>query len=232
MTIVLTIWLLAVFYTAVWSAFRVWQRRDTIRSSRPSRYQRFSNSVSDVELPEASMAQRSPDRSLTPELSLPPKTLELPAELDAALTSDAVADLPIATSIPLSEVVNPLDTVKPPVEVNLVDAHDSLESASQDQLHSSHSTVLAEIAQLDQAESATTMGQLGQYLEHPDSIMRAALASVLGELAIKRQGQNIDQIMTMLNTLTTDTNLQVKTEAMAALGRIGTELGIVQSNAS
>ncbi|MBL1175194.1 HEAT repeat domain-containing protein [Pantanalinema sp. GBBB05] len=219
MTIVLTIWLLAAFYTAVWSAYRVWQRRAEIENGRLLRYQQFSNAVGDVELPAASKAQRSPDRS---------SLSELPNELEAALT-DAVADLPLATSIPLSEVVNPLATTTTPVEITPIVEAPNTEPISEELVHPSLS-VLAEIAQLDQAKPIEAMEQLVQYLDHPDSVMRAALASVLGELAINRQGQNIDQIMTMLNTLTTDANLQVKTEAMAALGRIGTELEIVRSN--
>lgn len=218
MTIVLTIWLLAAFYTAVWSAYRVWQRRADIENGRLLRYQQFSNAVSDVELPAASKAQRSPDRS---------SLSELPNELEVALT-DAVADLPLATSIPLSEVVNPLATTAPVEITPLVDAPNT-EPISEELAHSSLS-VLAEIAQLDHVQPIEAMEQLVQYLDHPDSVMRTALASVLGELAINRQGQNIDQIMTMLNALTTDANLQVKTEAMAALGRIGTELDIVRSN--
>jgi hypothetical protein len=184
-----------------------------------------------VELPEASMAQRSPDRALTANLNSIPEPSELPAELDAALTADTLADAPLATSLPLVEVVHPTEIAVPPVEISLVHSHNgATEATSEEQTHPSHN-VLAEIAELDSSESMDTMTQLTQYLDHPDHIMRAALASVLGELAIKRRGQNIELIMTMLNTLTTDPNLQVKTEAMAAIGRIGTELNILPSTA-
>lgn len=228
MMTVLTIWLLAAFYTAVWSAYRVWERRATI-GRHSSRQQTFFNAVDDVDVPEADMAQRSPDRSLTADISTPLHRPELPAELDAALTANAAADLPLATAVPLSEVVNPADTT-PPIEIDLGTAHHSTVAPSEHQVDSPHH-VLTEIAQLDQEALPDPMAQLGQYLDHPDSLMRSALASVLGEMAIKRQGHNVEQILTALNTLTTDANLQVRTEAMAALGRIGTELGIVQSNA-
>ncbi|MGI0484039.1 hypothetical protein ACN4EK_01310 [Pantanalinema rosaneae CENA516] len=217
MTVVLTIWLLAAFYTAVWSAYRVWQRRTEIehhRRARRSSSQGFSNTVSDVNLPAALKAQRSPDRALAPEFRPSVTPSELPPELEVTL----------ATSLPLSEVVNPAETTMPSVAMNNLVAGEP--AASEEPSHSPQD-VLAEIAQLDQAESMESLDQLTQYLDHPDSVMRSALASVLGELAIKRQGQHLDQIITMLNTLATDTNLQVKTKAMAALGRIGTELDIV-----
>jgi hypothetical protein len=116
----------------------------------------------------------------------------------------AQAEIPLATSLKISEVVEPATSIEP-----------SLFSEPQSEEH--HAVpVLEEVEQLEEFEE--TLNQLAGKAIDPDHLMRLAVAVELGELAEK--GQVNDRLISLLSTLLEDADLEVRVQAGASLAMI------------
>jgi len=133
-------------------------------------------------------------------------------------------DVPLATSLPVRDVVNPpRPSELPPVhhqdmDVDLAPMTDA--NATSGKGHGEHRTVLEEIASLGQRGQEDAIAQLSHHIEDSDHTVRAAVASALGDLATHLQGSRLEEALIHLSHLSNDASPDVRTEAATALARI------------
>lgn len=136
--------------------------------------------------------------------AIAPEAPKLQPDLDSggailSMIPQPTPDIPLATSLRISEVIEPsLETDSPPEATH----------------HSQ--PVLAELEQLEQVEE--TLNQLTSKVIDPDPFMRLAVAVELGELA--KRGQAVDRVVTLLNRLIEDADLEVRVQAGASLAML------------
>jgi hypothetical protein len=111
------------------------------------------------------------------------------------------ADIPLATSLRISDVV---------------DSDLSIESKPETRHHYS---VIDEVGQLEHFDER--LNQLQNQATDSDHLMRLAVAVELGELA--KQGQSIDRVVALLNQLTQDADLEVRVQAGTSLAMVPVE---------
>lgn len=126
-------------------------------------------------------------------------------------------DIPLATSLTLSEVVDPVH----PKTITIPDLYPGypLEAEQQSQTHHTPD-VLQEITQLDHREKKDQIAHLAQYVQHPDSVLRVAIASALGGLLPQTEGDDRHAAIALLNHLSQDVDSQVRVQAAASLGEL------------
>ena len=170
-----------------------------------------------------------------PSLSATSKTqLELDRDLDQAVDvspqsqpsldqwSDLgrfQADIPLAGSLSVSEVMQPCE-----VEPSIFLKNEPLEStiaglSSHDQTMHSNS-LLEEVAELAPGGHNSQISHLAHYLNHADPVMRSAAAFALGDLAPHCHGEDLEKIFSALNQFSQDANPQVRLQAVTALGNL------------
>lgn len=178
-------------------------------------------SVRDTEIQQSSATVTAPDRSLEPETTSPQATE--PSE--ASSSSPQPDPAPLAASLSVSELVQPDDATST-AEQQITHEVSSSKTDSHE-----HHALLDEIADLGRSATEQPDPKLLQYADHSDAAIRAAVAFALGDAA-DRSGQPPDEIVSVLDRLSNDPDLQVRTRAAAALGKIGIASGMVQSDAS
>jgi hypothetical protein len=138
-----------------------------------------------------------------------------PSGSESAFDSVSSDSVPLATSLTVSELLSSGEGEN--AKVQNLHADDPLETGERTLAHST-SSVLEEITRLEQAESKERIAQLAQFIDHPDTALRVAIAATLGELAAKTQGDDRQALITLLNHLTQDVDMQVRVQAAASLG--------------
>lgn len=113
----------------------------------------------------------------------------------------AEADISLATSLRISDVVD-----------------SDLSIESKPEAHHAYS-VIDEVGQLDHFDER--LHQLQHQATDSHHLVRLSVAVELGELA--KQGQAIDQVVTLLNQLTQDADLEVRVQAGTALAMVSVE---------
>lgn len=115
------------------------------------------------------------------------------------------ADIPLATSLTVSEVVHPSET-EPQIDLGI--AH----PAPAQEAHEHHASVVEELSHLE--HDSEKLDQLAQQAQHPDGNVRIVVAAELGEFA----AQGNDRAIAVLNQLSQDVDPQVRVQAAASLG--------------
>lgn len=135
------------------------------------------------------------------EVSNQPKTSESSTIAIPPMMPIAEPEIPLATSLRISDVVE-----------------SDLSIESKPETHHAYS-VIEEVGQLEHADERLT--RLQHQATDSDHLMRLAVAVELGELA--KQGQSIDRVVTLLNQLVQDADLEVRVQAGASLAMIPVE---------
>lgn len=202
-------------------------------------FQPSASSLQETESPEALKPQIDDDREFEPSYSTskpPSKPDESSGSQQSAdsyftpvpeasaaelvqLSVDQQPDIPLAASLTVTEVVNPLE-VEPTVALQSSDSGIQAAPSSEDSLeqHPAHHNLLQEIAQLEPGHQ-NQIDHLARYIRHSDNVTRAAAAFALGELGAKTQGKELEQIVSILNQFNEDANPQVRLQAVTALGK-------------
>lgn len=242
MIIALTLLALFAIVAAIGAASRVQTQITSQSSLAASPAQRFSplsaTSLQETESPEARKPQVDGDREFEPSqsasLSKTPSqptesavsqqsaaTASIPPELSPSelLQSSVTPEIPLAASLTVTELVHPPE-VEPALQ--LADAETQAPPSLEDALeqHPAHHNLLQEIAQLDDSSHHNRISHLARYIDHSDSVMRAAAAFALGELGATTQGQELEEMVAMLNQFTEDANPQVRLQAVTALEKV------------
>jgi len=215
------IWLSLMIYAvveAIAAAYRVRQKRqtDSLTQSFDSRFRSPSGSLVQPVSTAAIQLDSDLDRLLYPssnQSASDPLTLQAPpAELG----------LPLAVSLSVSELVHP-ETRSDPTELFDLDLRSSNVPVEVETLKPNspeHQSVLAEIAQLDQADSDNAIAAFQRHLNHPDDIIRAAIVFEFGEAAAKYQGVKATEAKEILMQLSQDPNPNIRTQVVLALAKI------------
>ena len=140
----------------------------------------------------------------------------------ASLSQLVENDVPFAASLSVSDLI-PTDASQASGD-RLEDVDPAANSST---AHDLPHGLIEEIAELGRSGAPDRLTTLLQHADHPDYLVRVATAVALGELASHHQGQLVDDSVACLNQLLADADLQVRTEAAAALGRLGMESGVV-----
>jgi hypothetical protein len=146
------------------------------------------------------------------------------ATLAPLLDLEPDVTLPLATSLPLQDAIQPAaitaDTVSDivPNAATIVEATN--ESDTRKAQERDYQNVLEEIAQLDEGGHETTIASLSRQVNHSDPLVRATAAMTLGDLATKNQGRPQEEMIALLNELLQDSNSEVRLQAAAALGKM------------
>ncbi|MBW4538935.1 MAG: HEAT repeat domain-containing protein [Myxacorys chilensis ATA2-1-KO14] len=126
-------------------------------------------------------------------------------------------DIPLATSLTLSEVVDPVS----PKKIAIPDLYPDYPLEFEQQAHSHHAPdVLQEITQLDHQSKKDQIAHLAEYVQHPDSVLRVAIASTLGGLLSNTQGDDRQAAIALLTRLSQDADSHVRVQAAASLGEL------------
>lgn len=156
------------------------------------------SSVQDAIALEANQSRLQPD--LDSEQPQPAATVSESSGIAIPpLMPQPQAEIPLATSLKISDVVDP--------EL-------SVESTSEAPHHTQ--PVLEEVEQLEHLEN--TLNQLAIRVIDPDRLMRLAVAVELGELA--KQGHSVDRVVALLNQLMEDADVEVRVQAGASLAMV------------
>jgi hypothetical protein len=131
-------------------------------------------------------------------------------------------DVPLATSITVSEIVNPTESLSEVLtnlktenlpEIDLPDVVSEHE-------HHHHADIFEEIERLEHGDQHQQLERLAQYVNEHDSVKRVAAASAVGAIARQVQGVNREQAIQLLNEFAHDVDPQVRVQAAACLGEI------------
>ncbi|MBC7825528.1 MAG: HEAT repeat domain-containing protein [Candidatus Parcubacteria bacterium] len=209
MTIALSILALFAIVTAIGAASRV-QRQ--IVHPQPSR-----SSLQEPSLSATSKTQLEPDRDVDRAIDDSPKSQPSPADQWGNLER-LQSNISLAGSLSVSEVIHPSE-VEPSIFVKT--AHESAIAglSSHDQTTQSNS-LLQEVAELAPGGHKTQISHLAHYLNHADSVMRAAAAFALGDLAPHCHGEDLEKIFSILQQFSQDANPQVRLQAVTALANL------------
>lgn len=209
--IIMVIWGLLAAMAAIGAAIRVQRKHEqraqsATASANPQPLP--TGSIQEAESPIAQQSIAHPDRDLT---AVPSEPIVLSPVLPVM-----PPDVPLATSLSVGDVVQPLDVEIPPIRDAIAGEQSSPDET--DAATSNHPTVLEEIAELGRAEQqGYELDRLAQQLHHPDSEVRVAVAFALGELAARRSPNHLTEIIHLLNQLNQDTDLLVRQQATAIL---------------
>jgi len=209
MTIALSILALFAIVTAIGAASRVQRQTAHVQPSR--------SSLQEPSLSATSKTQLEPDRDLDQAVDNSPKSQPSPADQWRNLER-LQSNISLAGSLSVSEVIHPSE-VEPSIFVKT--AHESAIAglSSHDQTTQSNS-LLQEVAELAPGGHKTQISHLAHYLNHADSVMRAAAAFALGDLAPHCHGEDLEKIFSVLQQFSQDANPQVRLQAVTALANL------------
>jgi len=209
MTIALSILALFAIVTAIGAASRVQRQTAHVQPSR--------SSLQEPSLSATSKTQLEPDRDLDQAVDNSPKSQPSPADQWGNLER-LQSNISLAGSLSVSEVIHPSE-VEPSIFVKT--AHESAIAglSSHDQTTQSNS-LLQEVAELAPGGHKTQISHLAHYLNHADSVMRAAAAFALGDLAPHCHGEDLEKIFSILQQFSQDANPQVRLQAVTALANL------------
>ena len=209
MTIALSILALFAIVTAIGAASRVQRQTAHVQPSR--------SSLQEPSLSATSKTQLEPDRDLDQAVDNSPKSQPSPADQWGELER-LQSNISLAGSLSVSEVIHPSE-VEPSIFVKT--AHESAIAglSSHDQTTQSNS-LLQEVAELAPGGHKTQISHLAHYLNHADSVMRAAAAFALGDLAPHCHGEDLEKIFSVLQQFSQDANPQVRLQAVTALANL------------
>lgn len=209
MTIALSILALFAIVTAIGAASRVQRQTAHVQPSR--------SSLQEPSLSATSKTQLEPDRDLDQAVDNSPKSQPSPADQWRNLER-LQSNISLAGSLSVSEVIHPSE-VEPSIFVKT--AHESAIAglSSHDQTTQSNS-LLQEVAELAPGGHKTQISHLAHYLNHADSVMRAAAAFALGDLAPHCHGEDLEKIFSILQQFSQDANPQVRLQAVTALANL------------
>jgi len=209
MTIALSILALFAIVTAIGAASRVQRQTAHVQPSR--------SSLQEPSLSATSKTQLEPDRDLDQAVDNSPKSQPSPADQWRNLER-LQSNISLAGSLSVSEVIHPSE-VEPSIFVKT--AHESAIAglSSHDQTTQSNS-LLQEVAELAPGGHKTQISHLVHYLNHADSVMRAAAAFALGDLAPHCHGEDLEKIFSVLHQFSQDANPQVRLQAVTALANL------------
>lgn len=209
----LSILVLFAIVAAVGAASRV-QRQLTEPSTQVSGgVDRQVHSLQEQEVTIAHQNRVEPDHDAERDLSS-----SSPTELSA--DSESLPELSLAASLTVTELLHPPET---DLSISLDPTSGDIEiTPSSETLKQVHDrpNLLAELAQLEHSGHHEQIAHLSRYTQHSDSVMRATAAFALGELADKTQGQETAEIAALLQQFTQDANPQVRSQAIAAMGKL------------
>lgn len=153
------------------------------------------------EVPEISMGSSMSEPMESIEVSSQQKSAEVSMIAIPPMMPIAEADIPLATSFKISDVVD-----------------SDLSIASKSEEHHAPS-VFEEIEQLEHIDEK--LNRLQHQVTESDHFVRLAAVVELGELA--KQGQANDRVITLLNQLTQDADVEVRVQAGTSLAMISME---------
>ncbi|BAU10612.1 hypothetical protein LEP3755_10980 [Leptolyngbya sp. NIES-3755] len=218
MTIALFLTVIAAIAGAISAAAR------TYTKLKPQAVPQSFNTVQEAKSQEAEQPRLQPDLdSERPEpVEVPSEVFEVSAvspssesiEVSGQQKSAESSTIAIPPMMPIAEVDIPLATSLKISDV--VDSDLSIESKSEE--HHAQS-VFEEIEQLEHIDEK--LNRLQHQVTESDHLVRLAAAVELGELA--KQGQSHDRVITLLNQLTQDADLEVRVQAGASLAMIPVE---------
>lgn len=210
MTIALSILALFAIVTAIGAASRVQRQTAHVQPSR--------SSLQEPSLSATSKTQLEPDRDVDQAVDNSPKSQPSPADQWGELER-LQSNISLAGSLSVSEVIHPSE-VEPSI-FHKTEPHESAIAglSSHDQTTQSNS-LLQEVAELAPGGHKTQISHLAHYLNHADSVMRAAAAFALGDLAPHCHGEDLEKIFSILQQFSQDANPQVRLQAVTALANL------------
>lgn len=161
--------------------------------------QSVQSSVQDAIAPEANQSRLQPDIDSEQSQSATTSGRETSEIAIPPLMPQPQAEIPLATSLKISDVVEP----------NAIDEFTS------ETVHHAQ-PVLEEVEQLEQLDE--NLNQLATRVIDPDRLVRLAVAVELGELA--KRGQSVDRVVALLNQLIEDADVEVRVQAGASLAML------------
>ncbi|MGG6265299.1 hypothetical protein ACQ4M3_13820 [Leptolyngbya sp. AN03gr2] len=219
MTIALFLTVIAAIAGAISAAAR------TYTKLKPQAAPQSFNTVQEAKSQEADQPRMQPDLdserselievpSEVPEVSTGSPSSESMGSIGSSASHHEGSTIAIPPMMPIAEVDIPLAT-----SLKISDVVDSdLSIGSKSEEHHSHS-VFEEIEQLEHIDEK--LNRLQHQAAESDHLMRLAAAVELGELA--KQGQSHDRVVTLLNQLTQDADLEVRVQAGTSLAMISVE---------
>ncbi len=210
MTIALSILALFAIVAAIGAASRMQRQTAHLQPSRPS-LQESNPSATPI-------TQLEPDRDLDRAIDDSPKSQLSPVDQWGDLER-LQSNISLAGSLSVSEAIHPSE-VEPSIFVK-AEPHESAIAglSSHDQTTQSNS-LLQEVAELAPGGHKTQISHLAHYLNHADSVMRAAAAFALGDLAPHCHGEDLEKISSVLQQFSQDANPQVRLQAVTALANL------------
>lgn len=193
MTILLFLITIAAIVGAIVSGYRTYTK---------VKLQSAQNSVQETIAPEANQSRLQPDLDSEQPTITPisePSGSESAGIAIPPLMPQSRVEIPLATSLKISEAIEPEAAREPDSEI----AHHA-------------QPVLEEVAQLGQIEK--TLNQLAIRAIDSDRLMRLATVVELGELA--RRGQSVERVAALLNELMEDADVEIRVQAGAALAML------------
>jgi len=198
----MTITLLLILLAAIVGAISAASRTFTKLKLQPTSHE--FDSVQEAKSQEADQTRLQPDldsERLEPAEVSPVQSSEVSTIAVPPMMPIAEPEIPLATSLKISDVVESDLSIEP--------------KAEEHQVYS----VLDEVEQLE--HTGEKLSQLEHQATNSDHLMRLAVAVELGELA--KQGYEIDRVVALLNQLTQDADLEVRVQAGASLSMIPVE---------
>lgn len=209
----MTIALFLTFIAAIVGALSAASRTITKLKPQPNPY---PNTVQEAKSKEAEQPRLQPDLDSeqsepveVPPVSVQSKSFEASTIAIAPMMPLPESEITLATSLRISDVVEP-----PEVEMHL-------SNATTPEEHHAYS-VMEEVGQIDQIEEK--LNQLAHQATDSNHLVRLAAAVELGEIA--KQGHEIDRVVALLDQLTHDADLEVRSQAGASLAMTSIETAI------
>ncbi|MGV0023500.1 HEAT repeat domain-containing protein [Phormidesmis priestleyi] len=208
MTIALSLLALLAIAAAVGAASRV-QRQLAAQATQPGQTQ---GQLTKSALPEReSPAAQKPRVELDQDRDQTLRPSSPSAESAIVDPTELLSKTPLAASLTVTEVLHPAE-----VEVSIHHS-DLVEESSEEPLPVN---LLSEIEALDHSDHHGQIAHLSRYLEHSDSVMRAAAVFALGELLAKCDRAETEEISALLHQFNQDANPQVRQQAVTAFGKM------------
>ncbi|MBM0741268.1 HEAT repeat domain-containing protein [Phormidium sp. CLA17] len=215
------IWLSLMIYAvveAIAAAYRVRQKRrtDSLTRSSDSRFRSSRRSLGQSASTAAIQLDSDLDRLFHPSSN------QSPSELLTLPTPPAALELPLAVSLSVNEVVNPETRPNSTdlFDLNLGESNVPVDAETMKPNSPEHQSVLAEISQLDHADSENAIAAFQRHLNHPDDIIRAAIVFEFGETVARYHGAKAAEAKEILMQLSQDPNPTIRTQVAIALAKI------------
>lgn len=139
---------------------------------------------------------------------------------------NAEVDVPLAASLPVRDVVNSEQTDVAAMPTATEDLGDLTGNEFGEDVQTGEGSqrdrqsILDEIADLGRTDQEDALSHFMEYTNHSDRAVQVAAIFELGELAAKRQGQSVEEVVQRLRQLSESDDPAVRSQAMVALGKI------------